>query len=218
MVAHRIDRRDPETKTNRAVRRAPAALHHDVVFPAEIDDVPDDQKITGEPELLDQREFLLELCFHRRADRGVTLLRAEEGDRAQERIHRVAIGHRIIGEIVADDFREKTRGAPPGARCFRSRPADRERALSFRLRSSNGAPHFVRRVARGIEMGVLADAGENVEHLAAVRTGVLHAVRRQQAGADDVPRDRSAAIDAFLAAHEMALNLDINVDRGQTCR
>ncbi len=61
MVAHRIDRRDPEAKTNRAVRRAPAALHHDVVFAAEIDDVPDDQKITGEPELLDERQLFLEL-------------------------------------------------------------------------------------------------------------------------------------------------------------
>ena len=48
MVADRIDRRDAETITNRAVRRAAAALHHDVVFAAEIDDVPNDQKITGE--------------------------------------------------------------------------------------------------------------------------------------------------------------------------
>ena len=107
MVAHRIDRGDPEAKTNRAVRRAPAALHHDVVFAAEIDDVPDDQKITGEPELLDQREFFIELRFHRRADRGVALLRAEKGDGAQERIHRVAIRHRVIGKIVAEIFEGK---------------------------------------------------------------------------------------------------------------
>ncbi len=53
MIAHRIHRRDPETKTNRAVRRAPATLHHDIVFPAEIHDVPNDQEIAGEPELLD---------------------------------------------------------------------------------------------------------------------------------------------------------------------
>ena len=51
MIAHRIDRRDAETITNRAVRRAAAALHHHVVFAAEIDDVPDDQKIAGESEL-----------------------------------------------------------------------------------------------------------------------------------------------------------------------
>ena len=49
MIAHRIDRRDAEAITNRAVRRAAAALHHDVVFAAEIDDVPNDQKISGKP-------------------------------------------------------------------------------------------------------------------------------------------------------------------------
>ena len=68
MVADRIDRRDSEAITNRAVRRAAAALHHDVVFPAEINDVPDDQKITGESEPLDQAQFLLDLPLHRRAD------------------------------------------------------------------------------------------------------------------------------------------------------
>ena len=57
----RIDRGNAEAKTDRAVGRAAAALHHDVVLAAEIDDVPNDQKITGEPELFDQREFLLDL-------------------------------------------------------------------------------------------------------------------------------------------------------------
>ena len=62
LIADRIDRRDAEAKTNRAVRRAAAALHHDVVFAAEIDDVPDDQKITGEPELLDRGQLFFELA------------------------------------------------------------------------------------------------------------------------------------------------------------
>ena len=47
MIAHRIDRGDAETITNRAVGRAPPSLHHDVVLPAEIDDVPDDQEVAG---------------------------------------------------------------------------------------------------------------------------------------------------------------------------
>ena len=58
MIAQRIDRRDAEAKTNRAVRRAAAALHHDIVFAAEINDVPDDQKIAGEPELRMMRPAL----------------------------------------------------------------------------------------------------------------------------------------------------------------
>src|SRR5438045_2138536 len=50
IVTDRIDRRDPETITNRAVRRAPPPLDHDVVLAAEINDVPNDQEISREPE------------------------------------------------------------------------------------------------------------------------------------------------------------------------
>src|SRR6266436_5460016 len=45
IVAYRIDRRDSETITNRAVRRAAAALDHDVVLAAKIHDVPHNQEI-----------------------------------------------------------------------------------------------------------------------------------------------------------------------------
>ncbi len=107
IVAHRIDRGDPETKTNRAVRRAPPALDHDVVFAAEIDDVPDDQKIAGEPEPDDEVELKLELAFHFLGDRFVALLRAEEHERAQESIHRVPFRDRVIGEVVADVLERK---------------------------------------------------------------------------------------------------------------
>ena len=107
MIADRIDRGDPETITNRAVRRAAAALDHDVVFAAEIDDVPDDQKISGEPELGDQRQFFFELSFYRRADRRVTLLRAEPNNRAQKRIHALTGRNRIRWKFVADIFERK---------------------------------------------------------------------------------------------------------------
>src|SRR5262252_5730919 len=51
MIFHWIDRRDPEAITNGAVGSAAAALDHDVVFTAEIDDVPNNQEIAGETEL-----------------------------------------------------------------------------------------------------------------------------------------------------------------------
>ena len=62
MIADRIDRRDAEAITDRAVRGAAAALHHDVVFAAEIDDVPDDQKITGETRASGSGPALLRAC------------------------------------------------------------------------------------------------------------------------------------------------------------
>src|SRR5262249_17924692 len=84
MIFHRIDWRDSEAITDRAVRCATADLDHDVVFPAEIDDIPDDQEIAGETELRDQRELFFDLAFHFRADRRVPLLRAEPDDGAQK--------------------------------------------------------------------------------------------------------------------------------------
>src|SRR5207249_11193492 len=46
MIFHRINRRDSEAITNCAVRGAPSALDHHVVFATEIDDVPDNQEIS----------------------------------------------------------------------------------------------------------------------------------------------------------------------------
>ena len=212
MIAHRIDRRDPEAKTDRAVRRAAAALHHDVVFAAEIDDVPDDQKITGEAELLDERQLFIQLRRHGRADRGVALLRAEERDGAQKRIHRVALRHREIGKFVAEIFERKLEALREAHRCLRSRPVDRGRALAFLRRSSNAVPRYcVRRVARGIKMGVFADAGKNIEHFAAGRGGMLHAVGREQRKPMMLRQLDQLAVDPFFAPDEMSLHLDINV-------
>src|SRR4029453_17817529 len=101
MITNRIDRSNAEAITNGGVGCAAASLHHDVVFAAKIDDVPDDQKISWEPELANERKFFLELPFHPRADRGVTLLRPEPDDRPQKQIHRVTRRHWIIRKFIA---------------------------------------------------------------------------------------------------------------------
>src|SRR6476659_2244740 len=74
MITDRINRCDPEAVTNRAVGGAAPALHHDVVLAAEIYDVPDDEKVTGKLQFRDQRQFFLQLPFHRRSNGVVTLL------------------------------------------------------------------------------------------------------------------------------------------------
>src|SRR5204862_3714916 len=104
MIRNRINRCDAKAKTNRAVRRTAATLHHNVVLTAEIDDVPHDQEITGKAEPCDERELLLELSLHLVCDRFVTLLRAEEHHPAQERIHAVTRGDGEIRKLIADVF------------------------------------------------------------------------------------------------------------------
>ncbi len=107
IVTHGIDRRDAETITNGTVGGAAAALHHDVVLAAEINNVPDNQKISGKTEFLNQVQFFFELTLDRAADRRVTLLRAKPGDRAQKRIHRVALRHGKIRKFIAKIFQRK---------------------------------------------------------------------------------------------------------------
>ena len=107
MIFDGIDRSDPQAITDRAVGRATSALDHDIVFATEIDDVPDDQKIPGEPKLRDKDKFFLDLAFHFWSDGGITLLCAEPDDGAQKRIHRVPGRHRIFRKFVAEIFERK---------------------------------------------------------------------------------------------------------------
>ena len=81
---HGIDRRDAEAVAHGAVGRAAAALHEDVVLPAVIDDVPDDEEVAGEIELLDEIEFARDLRAGALVIRPVSLARADVGDLSEE--------------------------------------------------------------------------------------------------------------------------------------
>src|SRR6266566_4357008 len=107
MTTYRIHRRNSEAITNHAVGGAAPALDHDVVFATEIDDIPDNQKIAGEPELADEREFFFELPFYLGTNRRITLLGPEPNDRAQERIHVMARRNRKRRKFVTDVFERK---------------------------------------------------------------------------------------------------------------
>ncbi len=57
---HGIGGRDPERVTDRRVGGAPPALAEDVRAPAELDDVPHDEEVAGEVELLDQGQLVVD--------------------------------------------------------------------------------------------------------------------------------------------------------------
>ena len=98
----RIDRGDPEAVADGAVGRRPAPLHEDVVLPAEIDDVPDDEEVAGEIELLDEIELARDLRAGAVVVRPVALARADVGDLPEERDLRLAGRHRVVGKAVAE--------------------------------------------------------------------------------------------------------------------
>src|SRR5215468_6338802 len=101
MIVHRINRCNTQAITDGTIGGAAAALDHDIVFTTEIDDVPDNQKISGETQFGYEREFFLDLTFYFCTDSGVTLLRTEPDDCAQKRIHRVTCRHWIFGKLIS---------------------------------------------------------------------------------------------------------------------
>ena len=74
---HRIDGRDAQAVADGAVRRRAAPLHEDVVLAAEVHDVPDDQEVAGELELLDEVELARDLRAGAVVIRPVAVARAD---------------------------------------------------------------------------------------------------------------------------------------------
>ena len=93
------------------------------MLPAEIDDVPDDQEVAGELELLDEIELARDLRARAIVIRPVALARADVGDLAQERRLRLAGRHRVVGKAVAEIGHRVLQPIGELARCARPRPA-----------------------------------------------------------------------------------------------
>ena len=75
--ADRIDGGDAEAVADGAVGRRSAALHENPLLPAEIDDVPDDEKVAGQIELLDQIQLASNLRARPIVIRPVAFPRAD---------------------------------------------------------------------------------------------------------------------------------------------
>ena len=158
----RIDRGDPEAVADGAVGRRAAALHEDVLLPAEVHDVPDDQEVAGEIELLDQIQLALDLPPGAIVVGPIPLARARLRDLPQERRHRLAGRHRVFGKAIAEVrhrvFEAVGELARPRER-FRNvgeQPRHGVRRLQIPLRVTRQPP------PRTLERGLVTDAGEHV--------------------------------------------------------
>ena len=98
----RIDGRDAEAVAHRAVGGRAAALHEDVVVAAEVHDVPDDQKVAGEIEPLDEIELARDLRAGAIVIRPVPLARAEVGELAEKRRRGFARRNGIFRKPIAE--------------------------------------------------------------------------------------------------------------------
>ena len=97
----RVDGGDAEAVADGAVGRRPAALHEDAALAAEVDQVPDDEEVAGQIELLDQIQLAADLRPRAVVIRPIPLARADLRDLAQKRRHRLARRHRVLRKAIA---------------------------------------------------------------------------------------------------------------------
>ena len=98
----RVHGRDAEAVADRAVRRRAPALDEDPPRARLADDVPDDQEVAGEVELLDETELPVELLTHARRHGAIPAAGAGGDELAEVGALRPSIGHRIGGEAIPE--------------------------------------------------------------------------------------------------------------------
>ena len=76
-------------------------MHQDPLLAAVAHDLPDNEEISREIELFDQRQLTLDLPGGTIAQRAVALTRSFQRARAQKRIYALALWHWIAGKFVA---------------------------------------------------------------------------------------------------------------------
>ena len=207
----RIDGRDPEAVADRAIGRRPAALHEDVLLPAVVDDVPDDQEVAGEIELLDEIELAGNLRAGLLVIGAVSVARTHVRHVAQERRRGFAGRHGIDRESISQIRHRVLEPLGQGLRA-----CDRFGKIGEELRHHLGRLEISLGVScqpssRGIERGVMPHAGEHVEERSIGRRRATHIV-----GGDDRHAKPAGELDqrrvlTFLVTQEVALQLDAHV-------
>jgi hypothetical protein len=97
-----VDGGDAERVADGAVCRRAASLDEDALVSAELDDLPDDQEVSRQAELLDDGQFVLELGSHAGRNRSVTPSCALEREAAQASVRGLVRGQRKVGKAVSE--------------------------------------------------------------------------------------------------------------------
>ena len=215
---HRVDRRDRQRVADGAVGRGAAPLHEDPVLEAEAHDVPHDQEVAGEIELLDHRELLLDLGLGLRGQRAEARAGPVPGELAEVRGRRLAGRQRIVGKAVAE-VRESEVEAPRKLRRGRDRPGQVREEL-LHLGGALEMPLALRREkpSRAVERRVMADARHHVVELLVPGARVADAVGGQERQTQPAREVDERLVAVLFLAQAMPLELDVESpreDRGE---
>ncbi len=207
----RIDRGDAKAVADGAIGRRSAALHEDVLLAAKIHDVPDDQEVAGEIELLDEIELARDLGAGLVVIRAIAVARADLGDLAEKRRLVLARRHRIGRKPVAEILHGELQ--PLGERqrfADRLGPIGKEPDhLRRRLQISLGVGG--QPASRGIERRVLADGREHVEERPLVGHRKPHAAGRHDRHTEGFGQADERVVVVFLIAAQVTLQLDVDI-------
>ena len=211
----RVHGGDPEAVADGAVGGGPASLHEDVLLPAEVHDVPDDQEVAGEIEFLDEVQLALDLAARAVVVGAIALACPRLRDLPQERRHRFPRRHGVLGKAVAeirhrvfDAVREVAR-AGQRVRQIREQPRHCFRRLEKTLRVARQPPPRLR------QRRLVANAGEDVVERPRRRVREPHAVggdHRHVEGGGQVAERR---VVGFFFAQQVALELDARIGRAK---
>ena len=132
--ANRIDGGDFERIADSRVGRAAAALNQNVVAFAELNDVPDDEEVSGKAQLAQSvrvhvRPASSRVPAGRDRSSAHSAAHAFRDALSQKAVHRFAVGHRIARETHSQDRSTQTAAARKARRCSRSLREHRGRAL-----------------------------------------------------------------------------------------
>ena len=216
--AHRIHGGDAQAVADRAVGRRPTPLREDVLLPAEVHEVPDDEEVPGEIELLDQIEFARDLPARLLRERSIPPVRTRLGDPPQERDLRLAVGHRIVRKAVAQVREREVEAIGQRARVGHGlrQIAEERLHLLRRLQVALGVGRQA--AARMLERGAMPDAREHVVERPRLGRGEAHAVGGQDRHAIRLGRRHEDAVVHLLVAREVPLDLHMHLAHARTRR
>ena len=201
--------RNAKAVADGAVGGRPASLHEDVVLTAVVHDVPHDQEVAGELELLDHVQLARDLRTGLVVVRPIPIACAKVGHATQERRLCLTGRHRVLRKAIAQvGHRElqaigQREGTRERLRLVREQHrhllARFEIALGIRRQSTTGAR----------QIGVVMDAGEHVEQRTFGRRGEPRSVGGEHRDTKRLGHGDERLVIRLLIAPEVALQFDV---------
>ncbi len=207
----RIDRRDAQRITDGAIGGRAAPLRENPVFPAELDDVPDDEKVTGELQFFDQRQLALDLppCFF--VIRQIAAPGAFLGALAQKRHHGLARRDRVAWKLVTQIGERKIQTRGNLSRVGDGFGQVGKQAGHFRRGFQVPLGVALEQAARGGERDVLTHTSQHVERFPLFWCRLTDAIGGHQRHAQPARGGNLRLVARFFFAMEMTLDFSENI-------